>query len=182
MLKSLSLINDLFTVGVASMGILPYVITAFMLGLVLAQIYMTLLRSFESKLLSALHTRGAVGQENSVALSTLVTGGKMLAFVCFLLGSPSASLYRWVSHEIIDARAAGGFVPKKRGEKAQKIRMDVTPETKLYIKEDALSYVEERGIKFSTEQWMNVVYTAIACGIAWFILLYTLDDILALVM
>ena len=182
MLKSMSLIQDLFTVGESSLSSLPYVITAFMIGLVLAQVYMTLCRSFEAKLLRTLHDAGAIGSDKAVPLCALIPNKKWERFIFRLLSSPSPSLYRWVSHDILDARAQGGFTPKTRGEKGEKIRMNITPDTKLYIKEDAIPYVEERGIKFTSEQWMTVIYTALAAAIAWFILLYLLDDILALVL
>lgn len=182
MLYSLSLINDLFTVGVSSLAILPYVITAFMLGLILAQVYMVLCRMFEAKVLRALHSAGAIGKGQSLPLGTVVPEEKALKLVLFLLASPSASLYRWVSHDIIDSRAENGFTAKKKGGKSESIRMKITKDTKLYIKEDALAYVEERGMQYTPDHWMTVVYTVIACAIAWFILLYTLDDLLALFM
>ncbi len=176
MLIASHIFRDLFTVDDAGLAPLPYIITALLLGLILAQVYLTYCRTFEGKLLVALHAAGAIGKAQAIPLSQLLPEGAS-KWTSLLLSSPSASIYRWVSNGILDERAEKGFSLK---EKKAKIQLELTPDTPFYIKEEFLPYVEERGIKATGELWMGVVYTALSTGVVWFILLYLLDDILAL--
>ncbi len=71
---------------------------------------------------------------------------------------------------------------KKRHTKQKypSIRIPLSPDTKFYILKERLAYVEERGMHFTADHWMQLVYTFLACGFACFLVLWFLEDLVRL--
>ncbi len=107
-----SYFKGLFTVEGAETGsalsYLPMLITAVAVGVILAALYFTFWRSFESKLLKRLREAGADCAADAVSLESLgyKPGSLSLRFARFLLRSPSCVLYKTVSCDELDRRNA----------------------------------------------------------------------------
>ena len=103
-------------------------------------------------------------------------GDKIRLWARWYLSNPACPLYRSVSNEVIDSRTYEDFHKKK----GSKIALTLTPDTRFYILPERLAYVEERGMHFTTDAVMHLVYTVIACVFLWFITLWLLPTVVNL--
>lgn len=79
-----------------------------------------------------------------------------------------------------DAQEPGTPHGKARRQKKQGFRLAVDDATRFYIPAERRSYVETRALKFSTDDYMGLVYTSVAAALLWFLLLNVLDPLLGL--
>lgn len=76
-------------------------------------------------------------------------------------------------------------VRKDRREHARELRrrglaLTVREDTRFYIRDDRLDYVEEQAAKFSLDDYMGLLYTTVITVVLWFIVMNFLDNIVAL--
>ncbi len=176
----LSVWKELFTVPKGGFyRSLPLLITLAFIGLVLAAVYLTFIKFLEAKLLKVLYEKDATRQETSTPLSQLgiLKNGKINPFYKWFLSTPSSSFYHTCSCDILDSRTHEDYKQKK-GKAPSPIKIPLNENTRFYILPKRVSYVKERGMHFTSQHWMQLVYTVLTCGIAWFVFLWCLDSIL----
>lgn len=74
---------------------------------------------------------------------------------------------------------------KDRREHARELRrrglaLTVREDTRFYIREERLDYVEEQAAKFSLDDYMGLLYTTVITVVLWFTVLNFLDNIVGL--
>lgn len=76
-------------------------------------------------------------------------------------------------------------VREDRREHARELRrrglaLTVREDTRFYIRDDRLDYVEEQAAKFSLDDYMGLLYTTVITVVLWFIVMNFLDNIVGL--
>ncbi|MGM9609830.1 MAG: hypothetical protein ACI3XE_06375 [Eubacteriales bacterium] len=60
------------------------------------------------------------------------------------------------------------------------LTLTVREDTRFYIREDRLDYVEEQAARFSLDDYMGLLYTTVITVVLWFIVMNFLDNIVGL--